>query len=184
VRHFGSVDVFLEALERSRPGDVLVIDNAGRLDEGCVGDLIAIEAQAAGIAGILCWGAVRDCRELRQIGLPIFAYGTMPVGPITARRQEHDALEWGRFGSVIVSEQDTVFADEDGGVFVASAALPGVMETASMIATIERGQAEQVRSGICLRDQFQFDEYLRLRALSPGYSLREHLARHNRAIEA
>ena len=38
-RHHGSVDIFLEALERRQAGDVLVIDNGGRTDEGCVGDL-------------------------------------------------------------------------------------------------------------------------------------------------
>src|SRR5512140_949228 len=41
VRHAGSVDVFLEALASARPGDILVIDNAGRCDEGCIGDLTA-----------------------------------------------------------------------------------------------------------------------------------------------
>ena len=33
TRHVGSVDIFLEALEAAAPGDVLVVDNAGRLDE-------------------------------------------------------------------------------------------------------------------------------------------------------
>jgi regulator of RNase E activity RraA len=33
VRHYGSVDVFLEALGRAEAGDVLVVDNGGRLDE-------------------------------------------------------------------------------------------------------------------------------------------------------
>jgi 4-hydroxy-4-methyl-2-oxoglutarate aldolase len=31
------------AMQGARPVDVLVIDNGGRLDEGCIGDLIAIE---------------------------------------------------------------------------------------------------------------------------------------------
>jgi 4-hydroxy-4-methyl-2-oxoglutarate aldolase len=52
VRHYGSVDVFLEAMASARPGDVLVIDNAGRLDEGCIGDLTALEAEASGLSGI------------------------------------------------------------------------------------------------------------------------------------
>src|SRR5437899_4641583 len=42
ARHVGSVDVFLEAIEGSAPGDVLVVDNGGRLDESCVGDLVAL----------------------------------------------------------------------------------------------------------------------------------------------
>jgi regulator of RNase E activity RraA len=51
AQHVGSVDVFLEAFESAEPGDVLVVDNGGRRDEACVGDLVALEAQAAGIAG-------------------------------------------------------------------------------------------------------------------------------------
>src|SRR5688572_19172293 len=46
ARHHGSVDVFLEAIASAEPGAVLVIDNGGRMDEGCVGDLTALEAQA------------------------------------------------------------------------------------------------------------------------------------------
>src|SRR3990170_290869 len=51
-RHRGSVDVFLEAIDRAVPGGILVIDNAGRLDEGCIGDLTVGEARAAGALGI------------------------------------------------------------------------------------------------------------------------------------
>ncbi|HKY27369.1 MAG TPA: hypothetical protein VJM12_05420, partial [Pyrinomonadaceae bacterium] len=51
ARHYGSVDVFLEAMENAELGDVLVIDNSGRSDEGCIGDLTALEAQAAGVSG-------------------------------------------------------------------------------------------------------------------------------------
>src|SRR5260221_8188889 len=32
--HAGSVDAFLEAFETAAPGDVLGVDNGGRLDEG------------------------------------------------------------------------------------------------------------------------------------------------------
>ena len=39
VRHYGSVDIFLESMGTAEPGDVLVIDNGGRMDEGCIGDL-------------------------------------------------------------------------------------------------------------------------------------------------
>ena len=56
ARHAGSVDAFLEAFETAAPGDVLVVDNGGRLDEACVGDLVALEAHAAGMEGMVIWG--------------------------------------------------------------------------------------------------------------------------------
>ena len=51
ARHYGSVDVFLEAMEMASPGEVLVVDNAGRRDEACIGDLIALETKMEGLAG-------------------------------------------------------------------------------------------------------------------------------------
>ena len=55
VRHAGSVDVFLEALACASKGDVLVVDNEGRVDEACVGDIIALGAGAFLIALLSAW---------------------------------------------------------------------------------------------------------------------------------
>src|SRR5689334_13650296 len=38
ARHAGGVDAFREAFEMAAPGDVLVVDNGGRLDEARVDD--------------------------------------------------------------------------------------------------------------------------------------------------
>ncbi len=82
ARHAGSVDAFLEAFETAAPGDVLVVDNGGRLDEACAGDLVALEAQAAGMEGMVIWGLHRDTADIRAIGLPVFSLGAIPTGPL------------------------------------------------------------------------------------------------------
>ena len=63
------------------PGDVLVVDNGGRLDEACVGDLVVLEAQAASLEGMVVWGLHRDTGDIRAIGLPVFSLGARPNGP-------------------------------------------------------------------------------------------------------
>ena len=118
ARHYGSVDVFLEALGRARAGDVLVIDNGGRAGEACVGDLAVLEAQAAGVAGLVVWGLHRDTPELAAIGLPVFSYGRCPAGPERLDEREPEALATARLGAHLASRGDIVFADDDGAVLV------------------------------------------------------------------
>ena len=183
VRHYGSVDVFLEAMGTAEPGDVLVIDNAGRMDEGCIGDLTALEAQAWGLAGIVVWGAHRDTAELEQIGLPVFSYGTCPAGPQRLDAPEPDALTSARFGDCVVGKEDIIFGDLDGVLFVPGQRAEELLATARSIRQTEREQAVAVRAGQTLREQLRFDEYLTRRAADPSYTFRSHLRSVGGAIE-
>ena len=81
ARHAGSVDVFLEAIAASQKGDVLVIDNGGRTDEGCIGDLVVGEAFMSGIAATICWGTHRDTAAIAAIGARVWSLGTCPTAP-------------------------------------------------------------------------------------------------------
>ncbi|MBV2151429.1 RraA family protein [Kitasatospora sp. SUK 42] len=183
VRHYGSVDVFLEAYGAALDGDVLVIDNGGRTDEACIGDLAVLEARAAGVAGIVVWGLHRDTPELVEIGLPVFSYGALPLGPMRLDDREPEALGPARVGPHLVGAEDVVFADADGVLFVPADRVEEVLETAAGIARTERAQAERIASGDTLRRQTAFDEYLERRAADPSYSFRSHLRRVGGAIE-
>jgi regulator of RNase E activity RraA len=183
AKHFGSVDVFLEAMESAEAGDVLVIDNAGRRDEGCIGDLTALEAQACGLAGIVVWGTHRDTPELGQIGFPIWSYGSWPSGPQRLDPRDDAALRSARFGDFEVQKSDIVFADDDGCLFVPAASAEEMLTTARTIWEKERRQADAVRSGKTLRTQLHFAEYLAKRSADPAYTLRQHLRTTGGAIE-
>jgi len=183
VRHFGSVDVFLEVMQSAQPGQVLVIDNGGRLDEGCIGDLTALEAQHCDLAGIIVWGAHRDTPELRHIGLPIFSYGTCPSGPQRLEPRDSSALRSARFGEFLVEPTDVVFADDDGCLFVPAGRVDEMLGMAHEIWERERRQAEEIKGGLSLGDQLQFERYLQKRATDPSYTFREHLRKIGGAIE-
>ncbi len=183
VRHYGSVDVFLEAISIATPGDVLVIDNGGRTDEGCIGDLTVLEAQAGGLAGMVVWGCHRDTTELRQIGFPVFSYGICPAGPTRLDAHEPEYLHSARFGALEVTTADVVFADDDGAIFVPVDRVGEVLATAEAIWRTERKQAAAIQSGVSLRQQLRFEAYLARRTAEPGYTLRQHLRAIGGAIE-
>ena len=170
-------------MQSAQPGGVLVIDNGGRRDEGCIGDLTALEAQHRGLAGIVVWGTHRDTPELRKIRLPIFTYGVCPSGPQRLEPREADALRSARFGDFTVQPGDVVFADDDGCVFISGERVDELLSVAQEIAKRERQQAEAIKSGRSLRDQLEFASYLEKRASDPKYTFRQHLRVISGAIE-
>ena len=183
ARHVGSVDIFLEAIEEAAAGDVLVVDNGGRLDEACVGDLVALEAQAAGLEGLVIWGLHRDTADIRAIGLPVFSLGAIPTGPQRLDARPEDALEVATVGDWTVGRDDLVLGDDDGVLFVPAADAVDILTLAEKIRDTERGQAERMRAGVSLRRQVQFDSYLAQRKQTPSLTFRDHLRAVGGAIE-
>jgi regulator of RNase E activity RraA len=183
ARHTGSVDVFLEAFEGATPGDVLVVDNGGRRDESCVGDLVVLEARAAGLAGVVIWGLHRDTVDIRAIGLPVFSLGSVPTGPLRLDPQPADALVTATVGEWSIGRDDLVLGDDDGVLFIPAARAEELCALAEGIRDTERRQAELIRAGTPLREQVGFAGYLAARRADPSLTFRAHLRRVGGAIE-
>jgi regulator of RNase E activity RraA len=183
VKHYGSVDVFLEAMENSSPGDVLVIDNDGRKDEGCIGDLTVLEAQSCELSGMVVWGCHRDTMELLHIGLPVFSYGNCLSGPMRLDSPDPQGFERIHLGPIEVHKGDVVFADADGVLFIEESEAERVLAMANQIWQIERMQANLIQEGKSLRKQLEFAEYLKKRKEDPTYTFRKHLRKLGGAIE-
>ena len=183
AEHAGSVDVFLEAILDAAEGDVLVIGNQGRLDEGCIGDLTTLEAMTAGLAGIVVWGAHRDTDEILETGFPVFTYGSLPAGPRRLDPRGPEALSRARFADFEVGKEDAVFADADGVVFAPLDGVAEILRAAFNIRETERRQAESQRAGVSLSSQLRFDQFLEERAKDPALTFREYLRKRGGAIE-
>lgn len=105
-----------KALDIARPGEVVVVDASGAMVNAVLGDLICAKAGHRGIAGFVVDGLIRDLPAVREIGLPVFARGTTPVGPL--HRGPGEINYPVNCGGVVTNPGDIVVADETGMVIV------------------------------------------------------------------
>jgi regulator of RNase E activity RraA len=182
VTHAGSVDVFLEAIDDAPDGAVLVVDNGGRDDEACVGDLVTLEAREAGMAGLIVWGRHRDTAQIVELGIPLHSRGPLPPGP---RRTPPPgrSMRTAWLDGVEVTPDDIVAADDDGVLVIAAGEWARVAELAGQIQSVELAQADRMRGGESLRAQLDFATYRHRQANEPNLSLRKYLAERGGAIE-
>ena len=139
------------AIEACMPGDVIVVDNAGRTGMGGWGGLLSLAASLRGVAGVVVDGACRDVDEAREMGFPAFARA--PVCS-TARGRVH---EFSSGDPVVVSgmpvaPDDIVMADGSGIVFLTAASAAAVVERAEQILARERDMQRALRAGVAVSD--------------------------------
>lgn len=96
------------------PGTVLVVAGAAESRTAVLGDLVARELLAAGVVGVITDGLIRDSRDVRALGLPVWARGTTPVASAKATPGQVGGTV--TIGGVVVRDGDLVVADADGVV--------------------------------------------------------------------
>ena len=101
-----------KALDVAKPGDVVVVDTSGSERNAVLGDLVANKARHRGIAGFIVDGMVRDLPGLREAGLPVYARGITPFGPL--HRGPGELNHAVSCGGIVVNPGDIVVADLSG----------------------------------------------------------------------
>lgn len=104
------------AVAEAQPGEVLVLTMPEPAPVALIGELIATQAQAAGVAAILVDGAVRDVEELRELGLPVWARFVRVSGAEKQVRGEIGGPV--NVGGATIRQGDVVVLDADGAVVV------------------------------------------------------------------
>jgi RraA family protein len=101
-----------KALDVAKPGDVVVVDTSGSQRNAVLGDLIANKAKHRGIAGFVIDGLIRDLEGVAETGLPVFARGVTPFGPLHRGPGE---LNYSiSCGGIVVNPGDIIVADSCG----------------------------------------------------------------------
>jgi regulator of RNase E activity RraA len=121
------------------PGTILVVAGGGESRTAVLGDLVAADLLAAGVAGVVTDGLIRDSRAVASLGLPVWARGVTPV----ASRKDGVGSVGGSvvIAGVPVSDGDVVIADADGVVVWPAA------RTADFLAAAEAKRlADEARS--------------------------------------
>lgn len=134
------------AIAAAAPGDVIVVDNAGRIDVAAWGGLLSLAAQVKKLSGVIVDGAARDVDESRELHFPVYARAAVQVTARGRVMQESFNQEI-QFAGVQVRPGDLVIADHSGVVFIPRAREQEVLTQAEAIAGREASMAEAIRTG-------------------------------------
>ncbi len=140
-QHLGTAPI-----EAAHPGDIIVIDNGGKLEFSCWGGLLALSAKLKGLSGVVIDGASRDIDEARELGFPVFARGAVPMtarGRVVQESYNQDI----QFAGVQCHPGDLVIADSSGVVIISQEKEDAVVTAAEMIYQKEQEMAAGIRKG-------------------------------------
>ena len=133
------------AIAHANPGDVLVLTMPVPRPVALVGDLLATQAKARGVAGLLIDGSVRDVEELVEIGLPIWARWIRVRG--AGKDVPGTIDEPVIVGGARIAAGDTVVLDADGAAVVAQERVDEVLEAARDREEKERVKRAKLQAG-------------------------------------
>jgi regulator of RNase E activity RraA len=127
-------------------GDVVVIDNQGRLDATVWGDILTTVAHRNGVAGTVIDGVCRDVQRAAELDFPIYARAhTMRTGKDRVAAEAYQQPV--QLAGIRVEPGDWLRGDTDGIVVVPAQVLDEVLAVAEEIAATEDRIRDATRDG-------------------------------------
>lgn len=147
------------AVQKARPGDVLVVDAKGFMEAGPWGDVLTLQAMQQGIAGLLIHGCVRDANLIIELGFPVFCRGLSIKG--TGKNQPGRVNVPVTIGDVVIHPGDIVVGDRDGVVVVAQRDVASTIAASLAREEKEAGQRRAIAQGAFTADLLGLADTLR-----------------------
>ncbi|HSZ35829.1 MAG TPA: hypothetical protein VK773_01960 [Acidimicrobiales bacterium] len=126
-------------------GSVLVVDVGQVADRGYWGEVLTTAAEAAGLAGLVLDGCVRDVAALEAHGFPVFSAGIALTG--ATKDKPGTVGQPVNAGGVVVAAGDWVVADVDGITFVPAGDVGEVLAAGRAREAKEAGFFKALRDG-------------------------------------
>lgn len=137
------------AMERAPRGSVLVV-GTGDFIAGYWGEVLTVAAEAAGLAGLVIDGGVRDVAALARRQFPVFSRGISVCG--TVKASVPSVGQPLRFTCVPVAAGDWVVADDDGVIVLPAADLERVLAAGELRAAKEAEMMKALAQGATTLD--------------------------------
>lgn len=138
--------VGIKAIVSAAKGDIIVIDNGGRKDVSCWGEILSYAAKSQGVSGVVIDGAFRDIDDIKLLGFPVYARGVVPV---TARKRimEIETNTIIQCGGVQVRPGDFIMADGNGVVIIPLEKFNEVLKKAEELFNKEQAMIREIKEG-------------------------------------
>ncbi|WP_434517441.1 RraA family protein [Bacillus subtilis] len=136
----------VNAIEAAHEGDVILIDNGGRLDISCWGGILANGAKAKGVSGVVIDGSCRDVDDYVEAEFSVYARGAV-VATARGRAVEAATNVMVQFGGVQVRPKDIVIGDRSGIVIIPQEKVEDVLKKAESLLLKEEAMIKEIRNG-------------------------------------
>ncbi len=134
-----------KAIDMAAPGDVIVVDAGGALENAIIGELMSGWAEKRGVAGIVIDGAIRDSETLSEGDFPVYAAGVTHRGPWKDGPGEINVPV--SIGGMVVNPGDLVAGDHDGVIAIAPEDAERVIAAAEAQYKRERAALAAIAAG-------------------------------------
>ncbi|MFG3024597.1 4-carboxy-4-hydroxy-2-oxoadipate aldolase/oxaloacetate decarboxylase [Streptomyces sp. NPDC048254] len=151
------------AIAHARPGDVIVVSAGEYAEAGSFGDVLANACVAKGLGGLITDTGVRDTRELRDLGFPVFSLGVSIKG--TVKETVGPMAEPVLVGGELIRPGDVVRGDADGVVVVRREDLADTVRLSQERVDAEAAYIAAYRSGKSVIEVSNLAEVLEAKGL-------------------